>query len=434
MALPSNYKQLEWIESTGTQYINTGLNTSIKRKIEIGLSTTSTSRYNIYGSGGGDQSSQITYSIRVGSSSYPKFSFLSRSNSPGTTITDVNEDINKHDIVLDIKNAIGTIDGVDYTLYQNTGTTSYREYVFAYSRLGTVDNSYSFVGRVYYAKYYEDDILVRDFIPVKNLNTNIIGLYDLINDVFYTNAGTGTFNYPWEISAEINHSDAGTVSGTGFYANGDTTTIQAIPNQGYLFKNWILNGYTRLDYIEATGVQYIDTGITPEQMINLRIESDMCWTTVPSDNQFLGSRQSSGDTRRYLIYGYQSKFVIGANTMQSSNVTIVANQKYHIESQLKSGDSWLKIDNETVATQTTTLTNTGNQSLYLFAYTNGSSVQTSYRASAKMWYLKCYDATTGDLLRDFIPVMRNSDCIIGLLDLVNLKFYKDEGSNYFMGG
>ena len=39
---------------------------------------------------------------------------------------------------------------------------------------------------------YDNNILVRNFIPCKNSN-NVIGMYDLANGVFYANAGTGTF-------------------------------------------------------------------------------------------------------------------------------------------------------------------------------------------------------------------------------------------------
>ena len=36
-------------------------------------------------------------------------------------------------------------------------------------------------------------VLVRNFIPAKRNSDNVLGLYDLVNNVFYTNAGSGTF-------------------------------------------------------------------------------------------------------------------------------------------------------------------------------------------------------------------------------------------------
>ena len=53
--------------------------------------------------------------------------------------------------------------------------------------------------RLYSAKIYDSGTLVRNFIPCKNDN-NVVGLYDLVNDVFYRNAGTGTFTAGNEVS------------------------------------------------------------------------------------------------------------------------------------------------------------------------------------------------------------------------------------------
>ena len=47
--------------------------------------------------------------------------------------------------------------------------------------------------RIYYAKIWSDGALVRDFVPAVRKADNVIGMYDRINDVFYTNDGTGSF-------------------------------------------------------------------------------------------------------------------------------------------------------------------------------------------------------------------------------------------------
>ena len=47
--------------------------------------------------------------------------------------------------------------------------------------------------KMYYAKFYYNDVLVRDLVPCYRKADNEIGMYDLVNGVFYTNAGTGTF-------------------------------------------------------------------------------------------------------------------------------------------------------------------------------------------------------------------------------------------------
>ena len=46
--------------------------------------------------------------------------------------------------------------------------------------------------RLYSAKIWDNDILIRDYVPCKNSNGEI-GLYDFVNNQFYGNSGTGEF-------------------------------------------------------------------------------------------------------------------------------------------------------------------------------------------------------------------------------------------------
>ena len=48
---------------------------------------------------------------------------------------------------------------------------------------------------LYSCKLYDGSTLIRDFIPAVRLSDGEAGLYDVVNDVFYTNAGTGKFTY-----------------------------------------------------------------------------------------------------------------------------------------------------------------------------------------------------------------------------------------------
>lgn len=62
--------------------------------------------------------------------------------------------------------------------------------VFPDAQLTTAyDSAYKI--KLYRAKMYENDVLVRDLVPASNGTT--YGLYDMLNGVFYTNMGTGAF-------------------------------------------------------------------------------------------------------------------------------------------------------------------------------------------------------------------------------------------------
>lgn len=56
------------------------------------------------------------------------------------------------------------------------------------------DSAYSMDWQLQYLKMYNtQNKLIRDLVPCYRKADNVVGVYDLVNDVFYTNAGTGTF-------------------------------------------------------------------------------------------------------------------------------------------------------------------------------------------------------------------------------------------------
>ena len=89
-------------------------------------------------------------------------------------------------------------------------TYTYEEFTTPTSILlcGYNNNTSPIIGleaKIYGVKIFENDVPLRDFIPcyatttVTNVKGNscpegTIGLYDTVNNKFYTNAGSGTFN------------------------------------------------------------------------------------------------------------------------------------------------------------------------------------------------------------------------------------------------
>lgn len=234
-----------------------------------------------------------------------------------------------------------------------------------------------------------------------------------------------------EVTVTVSPENSGIVSGQGVYNYGETATIEATPNIGYAFEKWHLDGYTRLDYIESSGTQWIDTGISASQVIDLTIKAKISWSTLPADAGFISVKESSGDTRRYFAYGYQQKWCFGVNTLITTDVSIVQDQIYEVETKLKSGNSYMKVDGTTIATSTATLSNTGSKNLGIFCLNNYDSAQ--YFAEGKLYEFEALDGS-GNQIRNYIPVIRHSDGAIGLLDLVEMKFYGNSGTGNFLSG
>lgn len=62
-----------------------------------------------------------------------------------------------------------------------------------WSIFASTNGSYPLSGKVYYLKIYQNDNLVRDFIPVRVGTTGY--LYDRVSGQLFENSGSGSFTY-----------------------------------------------------------------------------------------------------------------------------------------------------------------------------------------------------------------------------------------------
>lgn len=178
MSLPSGYKRLEYIESSGTQYIDTGLKSTQDTTLEITFQTSQTS-------GGG---------IAVSDENWMSNSFgvwvnaIAFANSASASF--YFGDGNIHEFKLD-SNAVAWDNGSQiWTGTKTTFTTPSSMTLFCLTR-GTTRSEYASM-KLYSCRLYNGETLTRDFIPCKNTDGDI-GLWDDVNSQFYANAGTGTF-------------------------------------------------------------------------------------------------------------------------------------------------------------------------------------------------------------------------------------------------
>ena len=83
------------------------------------------------------------------------------------------------------------VDGIlQYNYNQENIDNNFNIYVFKYNNGGTPVGGGR--GKLYYFKIYDNDVLVRDFIPVID-NNEIPCMFDKVESKFYYNQGTGQF-------------------------------------------------------------------------------------------------------------------------------------------------------------------------------------------------------------------------------------------------
>lgn len=81
------------------------------------------------------------------------------------------------------------IDGEQFATFSNASVRKNKN-VFLF---GTSVNTRPTWARIYSLQIIENGSLVRDFVPCYRKADNEIGMFDLVSNTFFTNAGTGTF-------------------------------------------------------------------------------------------------------------------------------------------------------------------------------------------------------------------------------------------------
>lgn len=167
----------------------------------------------------------------------------------------------------------------------------------------------------------------------------------------------------------------------------------------------IIADYERLAYIESTGTQYIDTGIS--------LGTNMVFDTSVSDvseNAYIITQGNYG--LRYL-WGTFINFVSGRRF--KGTITGVAGEIY----QIKGSNDFISINGINGIQESDNDNPSGN-------------VIICRQGSCTMY--KCALYNNNVLVRNFIPCRRTSDQVIGLYDTVNQTFYTSAGSGSFIAG
>lgn len=182
------YEVIEYIESTGTQYIDTLIKPSDTFKIEMQISRTDLSdNSGVCGSYTGSQWGMYLY---LGSNGKYGCAY----GTQNIYIVDNTNyyDTNKHNIILDLKST-GLETTVDGSLISTNAFSSIANnmnfYLFKCNDGGTTRVAKI---KMYSFKIYDNGVLVRNFVPIKT-EKGAVGLLDQVNNVAYYNVGTGTF-------------------------------------------------------------------------------------------------------------------------------------------------------------------------------------------------------------------------------------------------
>ena len=186
--MPSRYQEVEYIESTGTQYIDTGIIPANipNLKIEFCISNFSSGRF-------GTQRNNY-----YGITNWALCPFITNNNSyiqlggSGTEVSVSSTPLQKHNYFVDIENQKIIIDNqTEISTSFSTTNAIDNFFLFADNFNQTANNFAS--AKVYCFRFYSGSTLIRNFIPVYDTLTNKYGMWESVQGKFYGNDGTGDF-------------------------------------------------------------------------------------------------------------------------------------------------------------------------------------------------------------------------------------------------
>ena len=382
------YVELEYIESTGTQYIDTLFCPNQDTTCEVSLYKNTNNACRIFGAWSTSYH-ENTFSIGTDGpdNSYIGYDSQYDGGNNGRKIPTIP---NGNHIVGLYKNVYKLDNNIIKTYNYQNFTCTRSIYLFAQHTHNEALEQYG-AYRLYYCKIWNNDTLVRDLIPVKRKSDNVICMYDLGSKQFYTNSGTGTF-----------------IAG---------------PEKGD-------KPYKQLDYVESTGTQYIETNYTPNNNTKVQITVSDVKAINGVPNAVLFSASNTWDYNIFALT-YQNQHNVNGYRYMLPGDVVFGNGTYTNKNIIEAYRGSVWFNNSSIRTDTATKTFGHVATLHFCGenrYNDNGYQHNNYKThSFKIW--------ENDNLRfDFIPVKRKSDDVVCMYDLVSGQFYENAGTGTFIAG
>lgn len=375
--LPAGYRQVEYIQSSGEQYIDTGFTPNQDTRVVM--------YFDLLAVNG--QYAEPIFGVRTSLSSN---GFYFWASGYGTTTEQYQSGYNTASHYVAVKRVgrhkvdknknVTTVDGISASGTYASFTAAWNLLLFNSYNNGALYSNTTCM-KLYSCQIYDNGTLVRDYIPCINPSGEA-GLYDLVYGVFYGNAGTGVF-----------------AVGRNVYSEDEIT---------------------KLEYVESNGAQYVDTDFKPRY--NSRVVADI------SD-----LANVSG-----FVFGTRNSASAGQFTAYRANETTFRSDYFATQQSTTLADSTARTtidkNGNVLTAYGLTITNTAVSSggcdypLFLFALNNTGSPLVF--ASYKLYSCQIYD--NGTLIREYHPATVNGE--VGLWDCCSGVLYTSGSGTALIAG
>jgi len=363
------YCEVEYLESTGTQYIDTGIVAKSGIKSVLNFEYTSiTGTASMLDARSDNNRFYLCHVGKPSNTFYFYFGYGSATQS--STVPTVNT---RYLVETDLSIGSQSMKVNGISIATGSSSTSYNLGVNLYL-FGMNYNTpqYLAFAKLYCCKITDGSTLVRDFIPVLDWNY-VPCMYDKVSGQLFYNAGTGSFTYGREIHY--------------------------------------------VDYIESTGTQFIDTGIKLTN--DHSVELDYQLTQASQSRAGLYGNLATArygtllsPSNQYLEFGYGTSNLWYQMGLPDTNRHVIKQAKNNIY-----------MDGSLLTSFTYSTFSIANTApLGSFGYTNYTPAKAKYYGS-KWWY-------NDDLIRDYKPAI-DENGVAFWFDRVSHSIYDNAGTDVF---
>lgn len=470
--IPSDYTKVDFLKSSGSQYIDTGIATDGNYTISCRLQVAATGA--VWG-----RACTPPHADYTGGQSWARFLSPNDSNKGlwfyynyvGTAFSDNTSkppiwDISQpHDWVAVEGEKTVMLDGEIVTLGNqfnypvNVENPDQRtHYIFAANGEYIYGTGKAPMKLYSFTMQDGDDKTVLDLIPVINGN-GVPGMWDRVGKKFLDNSGTGAFIVGIKTLNDVRMldkalpavPDGSTYSITlSLPVEASTDALAQQTLKDLAARRWSVSiqyreeeipaGYAKVAFLESSGTQYIDTGVVTDGTYTISARMQL----LSSNKDVWGRRSNSGnaegnaqpygnsvlntyDTTKVVInyvwrgYNRNSPF----DLKQTHDYVVTEGQKAFIVdgvSQTISGlNQW-----------TVKSTNLDGISHFLFWSNKSNDAARLEKASASIYSFRMQDGS-GSTVLDLIPVI-NTAGIPGMYDKVSKQFFENVGTGQFRVG
>ena len=180
--LPDGYIELDFIRSSGTQYIDTAFKPNSDTRVVMDVESLVDGTFAYFGARNLETAG--CFALWQISSTKIRVDY-------GSSKVEYDVDNTKRRVIIDMNKTDGLFDEVELSTDSETFQGVNGLLLLCQNTNGTADTR-MLSAKLYSCRIYDGDTLIRDLVPCKDPN-DVVGLYDMVDRKFYGNAGTGAF-------------------------------------------------------------------------------------------------------------------------------------------------------------------------------------------------------------------------------------------------